>query len=141
MVAFDCVFLQNQATGAGRGGALDMGDGIRHSMRSCYFVGNSAGEAGGAVACSGIVELASSLFSSNSAGNGGALSVPAGVNVAFYDDDPAVGGALLGHEAEEGGDVHWVRTRLGRRGPQGASSNSMRPWAAFRMARWRRVRP
>jgi predicted outer membrane repeat protein len=106
VVAFDCVFLQNQATGAGRGGALDMGDGIRHSMRSCYFVGNSAGEAGGAVACSGIVELASSVFSGNSARNGGALYVDDNGRLSVFNCT-----LVANHASNDGGAAYQLTTR------------------------------
>lgn len=74
-VAIGCVFLQNQATGTGRGGAIDMGEGPPGTVRECYFLGNSAGEGGGAIACSGGILLGDSLFSGNSARNGGGLHI------------------------------------------------------------------
>lgn len=103
-----CVFVNNEATNAGQGGAAFNGNGASDSFLNCRFFGNTATDQGGAICGMGSLAVTNCLFSGNSAQNGGAIcdDTSAGLD--------AVNSTFTANYASEKGGAYFGLTGSGR---------------------------
>lgn len=103
-----CVFVNNEATNAGQGGAAFNSSQASDSFLNCRFFGNTATDQGGAICGMGSLAVTNCVFSGNSAQNGGAICDDTS------DGLDAVNSTFTANYASQNGGAYFTLTASGR---------------------------